>query len=102
MLLGLTEQRGQIRKGITSLHVAGRAWMKMLIAFQKNSQNREATQAGGGWVGWGAAAAAALAGKESRTLRFSDRYTGFFFLFFFKHSPFVRALASLRRFACIL
>lgn len=37
----------QIRKGITSLHVTGWAWMKMLIAFQKSSQNREATQNGG-------------------------------------------------------
>lgn len=59
--------------------------MKMLIAFQKNSQNREATQAGGGaegrgglgWVGSGSGT-----GKESRTLRFSDRYTGFFLFVF--------------------
>lgn len=100
MLLGLTEQRGQIRKGITSLHVAGRAWMKMLIAFQKNSQNREATQAG---RRSGGGAAALLTANESRTLRFSDRYTVFFFLsFFFKDSPFVRALASFSTFARIL
>lgn len=74
--------------------------MKMLIAFQKNSQNREATQAGEeGGLGGGAAAAAVFTGNESRTLRFSDRYAVFVF---FKDSPFVRNSCLFQRFPRIL
>lgn len=35
-----TQQKGQNRKAITSLHVTGWAWIKMLIAFEKSSPNK--------------------------------------------------------------
>lgn len=41
------QSKGPIWKGIASLHVTGWSLDEMLIAYQKSSQNRKATQNGG-------------------------------------------------------
>lgn len=68
--------------------------MKMLIAFQKNSQNREATQAGGERGGWMGGGVVAFTENEAGPYDLVTSTKLFVFFCFFKDTTFVYTLAS--------